>query len=379
MEFTGDRDAILGALSTAQRAAMSARYGIPKLRLEIIDNDGLAVFGMDEDLIIAATCDITDVSGGQPVNLPARLLVDIMRTMDPDSKVHFVAGNEGMIVSEGTTEFIIRYVTNASESALGMVVFPRDGEKAVALPALALEDALRQIVPAAATDTSRPQLTGVYFVQRDTGLRMVATDGYRMALRDLPGLDALPEDEGVLIPARSLGEVRRLIDVGDGDVDFSHNDRMASFTLLSVGEVTTRLISAPFPTNYEKFFPTDPLYSFTVDKEAFETALRRARLLLSTVATGTIIKTLVRIIFDCDAALMTVAQNADVGHFEATVEGEYEGKTLTIGFNPNYMLAGLEAIKAERVTLEMTHPEKPGLLKAEGDENFQYSIMPTKL
>src|SRR5206468_7274061 len=126
---------------------------------------------------------------------------------------------------------------------------PISGE-AVKLPATGLTEALRQVVRAASSEDSRPILTGVLMAAEQGGLRLVATDSYRLAVRDLPGIGVLREGQRVLVPSRALSELQRLLGSAAGEVHLRLGEHDATFEL-GTTRLTTRLIEGEFP-NYRQ-------------------------------------------------------------------------------------------------------------------------------
>ena len=141
---------------------------------------------------------------------------------------------------------------------------------------LLVADALRQVVPAASRDEARPILTGVLMAAESGGLRLVATDSYRLSVRDLPGTSVLQEGQTVLVPSRALAELNRVVSGAD-QVTLRLASDEASF---EVGEtrLTTRLIEGDFP-NYRQLIPQSYPNRLIVGKEPFLNAIRRVKLL----------------------------------------------------------------------------------------------------
>src|SRR5262249_54038888 len=138
----------------------------------------------------------------------------------------------------------------------------------------ALVEALRQAVPAASKDDARPILTGVLLAAHAGGLRLVATDSYRLAVRDVEGATLLNEGQKVLVGAKGLSEVQRL--VGDGEIEVALGERDVTFRV-GTSELTTRLIEGDFP-NYEQLIPSGYPNRLTVGRDALSAAVNRVRL-----------------------------------------------------------------------------------------------------
>ena len=186
MKFRCERDVLVEALSTAGRAVSTRGGNLPVLaglRLELI-SDKLTVTGSDLDLTIVSEIQVSGSDDGLVV-IPSKLVVDVVKAIEPGAiELELIEGD--IQISGGRSEFSLR--TIAAEE------FPNiakaDGE-GVTIEAENLAQALDQVVPAASSDDSRPILTGVLMAAEADGLRLVATDGYRLAVRDLPGTSIL--------------------------------------------------------------------------------------------------------------------------------------------------------------------------------------------
>ena len=251
--------------------------------------------------------------------------------------------------------------------------------KGITLPAVPFGEGLRQVIPAALSDDSRaPQLTGVLMVAVDNGLRLVATDSYRLAFRDLKGMSALEPGSEVLVPARALAEIQRLIG-GEGEKQhdatlvFRHTDLDAVFEVHGT-RLTTRLLKGPFP-DYQRLLPASYPNAFHVAREELGAAVRRVRLM---VRDAKDVVTPVRISFETDGAELTVL-TAESGRAAERVDGQFSGEELVVAFNPNYLLDGIEAIRAETVILEVIDSSKPATLRGESEDDYRYLLMPVRV
>ncbi len=370
MKFRTERDGLLEALVTAGRAAgsRSGGMGSPSIQLSLRGNQ-LEVTGSDPDLVIDVRTSVAGEADGVTL-APSRLLGDIVRALEPGT-VGVVADDDEVRISSGRAEFVVRVPVGAEISRLSQL----DGES-ITLPAARFAEGLRQVVRAALTDDTRaPQLTGVLMVATESGMRLVATDSYRLALRDLEGLSALEPGAEVLVPARALTEIQRLVGSGADDISlvFRHSELDAVF---EVGEVrlTTRLLRGPFP-DYQRLLPPSYPYALTTGREEFAAALRRVRLMIRDAKDAT---TPVRLTFSPEGAELTVL-TAESGRAVERVDGHFSGDELTVAFNPSYLLDGIEAIRSETVFLQVIDASKPATLRGEGEDEYSYLLMPVRV
>ena len=362
MKFRCERDVIVEALGIAGRA-VSGRGGMPGLsgvRVEL-SGDTLTLTGSDLDLTISIRVTVSGESDGVAI-IPARLATEIVRALQPGA-VSFAAADELLSIASGRSEFSIRLIAGDE--------FPQEstpGEESVSLSSEQLAEALKQVVPAASSDDSRPILTGVLLAAEAGGLRLVATDSFRLAMRDVPGASVLEEGQSVLIPSRALGELNRILSQGE-TVELRLGEREASF---EVGEVklVTRLIEGDFP-NYRGLIPESHPNLLTVDRASLLDALRRVRLLARE-------STPIRLEIS-DGGVELVAITQDVGTARESVEGSYEGAELTVAFNPQFLMEGIEVAGGESVTLATIDELKPAVVRGVGADEFLYLIMPVRV
>ena len=257
------------------------------------------------------------------------------------------------------------------------------------MDAAALAEALRQVIPAASRDDARPILTGVLLVAEGSGLRLVATDSYRLGVRDLPGESVLaahlsgrrPRGATCWFRPRPSANCSGCWDRGrrraraapgtENQVELSFSDRDACFDT-GRARVSTRLIEGQFP-NYQQLIPSGYPNRLVVPREAFMEAVERVRLIgrdrdnapirLMMSAAGLELQTIVH----------------DVGQATETLDAKYEGTETTIAFNPEFLLDGLGAISAEEVSVETLDTSKPAIVRSAEGGDFLYLLMPVRV
>lgn len=362
MKFRCERDVLLEALSTTGRAVggRAGNVALSGLHLELV-GDLLRVTGSDLDLTISQELTVAGDTDGVVV-IPSKLIADIVRALGPGAVDVVVEGDEVQITA-GRSEFSMRTIPADDFPRLDL---PKDD--AVILDAAELSKALKQVVKAASSDDSRPILTGVLLAAEGEGLRLVSTDSYRLAVRDLPGTSVLSGDQSVLVPSRALAELNRVF--GDSEtVALRLGERDASF---SVGgtQVVTRLIEGEFP-NYRGLIPDTYPNELTVNRAELLDAVRRVRLMAQEA-------TPIRLIMRPDA-LELVAVTQDVGQAQEILDASYNGDELTVAFNPDYLIDGIEVTPGEEITLQTVDPLKPAVMRGADSADFLYLLMPVRV
>ena len=363
MKFRCEREILADALTTAGRAATSRTGTLPVLsgvRLDV-DAETLTVTGTDLELTIRLSVPVHSDQPGSAV-VPARLVGDIVKAL-PAGAVEVSLSDDEMSISAGRSQFSVR--------PLSLSDYPTQVEtdaEPVTLQSSQVADALRQVVRAASTDDARAVLTGVLIVAEDDGLKMVATDSYRLAVRELPQSSMLAVGQKVLVPGRALAELQRILS-GDAELTVRLGAREAVF---ESGEtrLTTRLIEGEYP-NYRNLLPSSYPNVLTVGREALIEALRRVKILAQD-------STPVRLTLGGDTLQLT-AITQDVGNAHEEIDASYDGAEMTVAFNPDYLAAGIDAVEGDEVTLATMDPMKPAVLRGVGHDEYLYLLMPVRV
>jgi DNA polymerase III subunit beta len=380
VKFRSDRDVLGDALGLAARAASGRGLGAPAtLGVQLtVTGDELVVVGTDRDLTIEVREVVTGSGDGSCV-VPGRLVVDIVRSLEPGAVV-VESVDDGMVrIAGGRSQFEVRTYAE--------VEFPRSvpvGSDGVVVSQSDLREALSQVVRAASDDDARPMLNGVLLAASEGGLKVVATDSYRLAVRDLLGNSFLSPGQRLLVPARALAELQRLLGAsGDRRAPAGESkDGPAADLRVFVGEyeavfdlgkvrILTRVLDQEFPP-YDPLIPRANPNRLVVNRELMIDAVRRLRLMAREVTSP------LRLALQDGAVQLSVVA-PEVGQAVEEIEASYEGANFTVAFNPTYLLDGLEAAGAEEVTLEILDITKPVLLRARSDDSYLYVIMPVRI
>ena len=372
MKFRCERDVLVDVLTTAGRAAKgSAMPVLAGVRLEVT-GDRLHLAATDLDLSIQVATTVAGLEDGVCV-VPAKLSADIVRSLEPGA-VSVEAEDDEVRISSGRSQFAVRMLPVADFPRL-----PVPAASSVTLPQAEFLDALRQVVRAACTDEAVPVLTGVLMAAEEGGLRLVATDRYRLAMRDLPGVSILAEGQKVLVPSRALAEVQRLLSsnaaAGSGvdGVTLRLGERDATFEVGPV-QLTTRLIEGEFP-NYRQLIPSSYPNRLVVGRDGLLDAVKRVKLLVRDAITP------VRITMRADGIELNVVTQ-EVGQASDDVDAKYEGTDMTIAFNPGYLIDGIEAVGGDEVILETVDGVRPATVRSTDSAaagEFLYLLMPVRV
>jgi DNA polymerase-3 subunit beta len=365
VKFRSERDTLADAVATAARAVASRTGAMPVLsglRLSLGNNE-LELVGTDLELTIRVKIPVEAEGEGTAV-VPSRLFSEIVHKLEGDTVNVELADDDAHITAS-------RFATTLR--TLSASEFPRlpvEPEGGVRVDASAFAEALRQVVPAASRDDARPILTGVLLTAAAEGLRLVATDSYRLAMRDLQGVSMLDEGQKVLVAAKGLGEVQRLLS-GSGEIEVVLGEREVLFRVGGT-EITTRLIEGDFP-NYQQLIPSGYPNHLRVGRDALQAAVNRVRLVGQRSDAAPI-----RLAMSAEGLELS-ATAQDVGEAHESVEAKYEGTDLTVAFNSQFLLDGIEAAASDEVVIESIDPLKPAVMRATDTPDFLYLLMPVRI
>ena len=367
MKFSVSRETFLARLSIVARAA-STRSAIQTLAGVLIKLEGgrAELQATDTDLGIRAGFDAEIASEGSVV-VPGRLLLDVARSL-PKSEVslEYRPSEQDVEVISGSAKFHLR--------TLPLEDFPKlpepDASSALAVPAQAFVETIGRVARSASRDETRPHLTGVLVTADGADLRMVATDSYRLSVKETkldPPLDGSLEAN---VPARTLQELSRVVTT-DGDEQISVT-ALENQVVFSAGDVvlSSRLVDGRFP-NYQQLLPEAYEHELRIERSEIVEVVRRISLLAQKNAP-------LRLSFT-EGALEISAQTPDVGEASESLPVPFAGEPLEIGFNPEFFRDGLESAETEELVLKLISPLRPGLIQSGDDGGFIYLVMPIRL
>lgn len=356
-------------LSVVSRA-VSSRSTLPVLANVLLKTEDAGLKLTATNLEIGITYWVPgkiDEDGATTV--PARLLTDLVNSLPAGDKVELeVKAGDTLHVQAGRFRTHIKGIDAEEFPAIQTA-----GERPTTRIAQnVLRRALAETAFAAASDEARPILTGVLARFEGDQLTLAAADNYRIAVKTVPILDAVPE-MSVVIPARALNELSRVLaDVDDPvEVVIAGGRNQALFHLDGV-DLVSRLIDGQFP-NYQQVMPQAHATRAVLDREELLRAVRPAALIAHESAN--IVK--LQIGGDGETGI-TVSANAEVGDHVGQVEAAVDGDETTIAFNARYLADVLTNVDAEQFALELNGPLSPGVFKPVGDDQYVHVVMPVR-
>ena len=247
-------------------------------------------------------------------------------------------------------------------------------ETIIELKAAEFRDAIIKTVFAAAIDETRPVLAGIYIVVKDGKLKMVSTDSYRLAEKTLNVLSASTKNASVksmIVPARTMSEIGRLIDESIDKVEIKVGENQVEFKL-GPTIVVSRLVEGSFP-DYEQIIPKEIKTKAELNTAEFASAIKMASFFARESANN------VKFILKKPGTIQVVAVSPQVGDNTSDLVANIEGDELEIAFNAKFIMDVLNVINAEKVDLELAGPLAAGLLRPATDKNYLYIIMPLRM
>jgi len=366
MKFTIPRDVLLPSLQTVN-GVIERRHTLPILSniLVTIDPSGISITGTDMEVELVSTIS-QDMSDHVELTLPARKLLDICRALPEGAELKFSFDKDRVTLTSGRSRFVLATLPASdfpnTEIASAVAVFD--------IPQRLLKALLADTMFAMAQQDVRYYLNGL-LLEVDKGLlRAVATDGHRLALKELPVAIEVDEPVPVIIPRKGVTELARLLDESDEMANAQISQNHIRINLKDL-QFTSKLIDGRFP-DYERVIPRPSEKPIIADREALRQSLNRASILSNEKYKG------IRLVLEKDN-LKAIAHNPDQEEAEEELGVEYAGAPLEIGFNVSYLLDALNTLKTDRVHISINDPSSSCLLLPSEEAGCKYVVMPMRL
>lgn len=364
MKIRVERDSFQKALTPAARST-ETRGSLPILTgVRITADTTVTITGTNLETTIETSVPANVTDPGTIV-VPAKVLTDLV-SKAPNGALELATNSEGseLTLSAGRFSAQIRLLPADEFPAL---TFPAGDS--VTVPANAFLAALKQVHHAASRDNARPILCGIYFEKSDDGLRLVATDSYRLGWTDLTDTNLT---DTALIPQEAIGELIRLKNIGD-HVSINADNLSAMFTTGDT-RIMTRLIAGDFP-NYRGLIPAEQPRKLTARRTDLIEAIGRVRLMAREMNTP------VRFNVDGDGNVTLEAMTLDVGTAQEAIDCTWTGEEgpFSVAFNPEYLSQALDSVRSDEIELNITDAQKPAVINGTSDNPFRCLLMPVRI
>ena len=365
MKLSTSSQELFAKLQVVSRVA-STRSAVQALSgVQIAADDSVELRATDMEVALRVPLE-AEIERPGTVVLPARLLVDVVRQLPSgDVSLELRPTEQDVEVVAGTARFHIRTLRSEDFPPLP----EPGGDQIVTMPAPAFTETITRVARSASRDETRPILTGILVSAGGEELRMVATDSYWLSVKETRLETALAEGFEANVPARALEELGRLVREDVDDIRIGVRANQVVFEVDGLA-LSSRLIDGQFP-NYRQLLPEAYEHELTVNREEFLEVVRRISLMAQKNAP-------LRLSFS-EGEVSISAQTPDVGEASEPMPIPFAGEPFEIGFNPDFLLAGLESAGSADVVLKLISPLRPGLLESADGSGFLYLIMPIRL
>jgi len=305
------------------------------------------------------------------ITLPAKILTELVGTL-PQETVNLELDGDKLRLSCGQFKAIVNGISAAEYPDVPSLK-GKTAKGEITLKKELIKEAVEQAAVAAGVDDSRPIFTGVKVEICPTGLRLAATDGYRLSVKTVNQFKASTIKKTLIVPARALLELARSLDFDSSDelvLAPTDEEKQLIFSLTNL-EIVTRLLEGEYP-DFEKIIPKSSGTKIEVSSDELRQAVKAAAVFARDSAN--IIK------FKISSRGLVISANApQVGENEVGVEAKKSGDDAEIAFNSRYLLELLSAVKSKTLSLECSSPLNPGLFKIPGDSSWLHIIMPVRV
>ncbi|NTW70994.1 MAG: DNA polymerase III subunit beta [Eubacteriaceae bacterium] len=363
MQFTTTKDALVNAVNTVSKA-VSGKTTLPILEGILFQVQDDEIFLMGTDMEIGIKTKLTgDIKREGKVVLSARLLSELVRKL-PEDEVSFILNENNMTkITCLNSEFNIQ-----GESGEDFPKLPEiNGEKNTVIPKDLFRSMIKETVFAVAKNDNIPILTGELLEIEEGRIKLVALDGYRLALRQGKTEEGISLKE--VIPERTLVELYRLLSLKNEDLKLSATVNQVLFTLGDTSMVSS-LLQGDY-INYKQIIPSNHTTRVKIRKDELQSSCERASL-MARDGKNNLIK------MNFSGNNLEIKSNSELGNLHENITMDMEGDPLKIAFNCNYFIDALKVISEDEIVLEFTTSVSPCILKPVEGDHFVYLILPVR-
>jgi DNA polymerase III subunit beta len=368
MKLSLSASELLNQLQTVTRVAStrSAVQALSGVMISAEDGSAPELRATDMEIGLSVPLNAETMRPGSAV-LPARLLLDVARSLPAEQlTLELRSSEQDVELISGPATFHLRTLR-----AEDFPTLPTPSpDTRVAVPVEAFVQTVSRVARSASRDETRPVLTGILMSASGQELRMVATDSYRLSVKETALETPLQGSLEANVPARALQELARIAQQAPSEsLAVSVGQNQVVFELGPI-VLSSRLIDGQFP-NYRQLLPESVEHELRLASAELTDVVRRISLLALKNAP-------LRLSFT-EGALTVSAQTPDVGEASEAVPVPFHGEPFEIGFNPEFLRDGLESIESEELVLKLISPLRPGLIESPESGDFVYLIMPIRL
>ena len=368
MRFTISREKLQDGLA-AVAASIPAKTTLPVLANILVEttDKGIRLSGTDLDIAVSTEV-VADVETSGAITIPAKKLSEIARELPPSPVKIAAVGEQRITLDCGRSHFKILGLPRDEFPTFPTVRF----EESWRIRSGDLQKLIIHTSFAVSTEESRPILNGVLWELKPESMRMVATNGHRLAKMEMPIKSSGAPIADLIVPPKALEQIRRLFPA-DEELEIARGDNHLGFRS-PFTSVFTRLIEGPYP-NYDQVIPKDNDRVAIADKVALTSALKR----MSVIASDQTHR--IRLSFNTGMLKFSV-QTPDLGEATDELAIRYSGDQLDIGFNASYLLEILRYLPTEEVKLTFKAPERAATIEPEGwndSASYLCLVMPLRL
>jgi len=356
--------------------AVSPRSTLPVLGNVLLATDGGRLKLSATNLEVGINCWIgAKVEEDGAITVPARTFIDLVNALPPERvDLELIVRTQTLNLRAGRSEANVKGI-DAQE--FPVVPIP-EGEGGIRVEADVLRTAVEQVAFAAATDESRPILTGVLARFEESQLSLAAADGFRLSVRTIPLPNPVPDPFSIIIPARALIELGRISGEQEDPViiTVTPTRNQVLFQLTDI-VLVSQLIDGNFP-DYKQIIPRDHTTHTVIDTAAFLKACKAAHIFARDAAQIT----RVHVKPGSELApghLVVSATSAETGDDVSELDASISGEEVEVAFNVRYLIDVLSVMGTPQVALDTTTSSSPGVLRPIGDVDFIHVIMPMHL
>lgn len=362
-----EKDVLLKPLQTVV-GVVERKQPLPILSNVLIEKSGAQLRFVSTDLEIQIATQINDPDQTGPdeaITVAAKKLQEILRVLPEKSRVSLNIQDSRLQVKSDKSKFSLQTLP-ASDFPKVSAQF--DQAEKIQIKQSTLKRLIEMVQYAMAQQDIRYYLNGVLLVVDGTNLKLVATDGHRLAFTS-EKLEKEYSKREVILPRKTINELMKLLAVNEEEIsiEFSENQVRMVFSGITL---ISKIIDGKFP-DYDRVIPSHTNH-LTLDRVAILQALQRAAILSNEKFRG------VRFILT-EKNLCVISSNSEQEEAQEDIETNYHGAALDIGFNVNYLLDGLNCTSDEKVIFSFGDPNSSILVTLQGNDAFKYVVMPMRI